>query len=324
MLPDSPAVRRALAVAAVVLVVAALTTVVVVSGGDDGELTASTGTSSTTAATDSAEGDPATAPDDAGEGEPGEPSPAPTAAPSGSVEGDGQAGGGTTGSTSDTQAPPPTTGQAGLGEAEDPGPAVAPKAGTYVYAYSREGSEGAETGERNVVVTDEGEAAGEHRQTIRYEGDEGGSFTNDVAWRSDGVYVMVTRFDFGGQTGECDWEPDFRIFALPLEAGSTWSYETSCTVMFGTTPVEIERTGSFTVGELTRIEVAGEAVDVWPIESVEDTTLGAFGSSTEETTAYFSPRHGLRVKVSTKGSGSGQGRTESWTEEREIKNLSPQ
>jgi hypothetical protein len=113
--------------------------------------------------------------------------------------------------------------------------------------------------------------------------------------------------------------------ASPLSAGATWSYATSCTVMFGTTPVKVDRKGSFTVVESTRIQVAGEAVDVWKIQSVEDTVFGAFGASKEETTAYFSPKHGLRVKASTTASGSGpDGEPETRTEESEIKNLSPQ
>lgn len=317
MLHDSPLVRRILAIAAAVLVVVAVVAVVARDGdGDDPLLAGSSGTSTTgPTAGDSAgvegvgEGGEVAQPDGGGD--------APAAPPATDEAG---------GDASDPAAPPPPPdpgdGGEGVGAPQDPGAVGPPRAGSYTYSYTRQTQDGSESGERTDVVADKGGSGGDRRQSIRQERQEG-AFTSDVAWRGDGLHVLSTTFDIGGQETTCDWEPDFKNLATPLSVGATWSYATSCTVMFGTTPVKIDRTGQFDVTELTRITVAGEVLDVWKIESVEDTTFGAFGSSREEGTGFFSPPHGLLVKSEVRASGSGQGQAGTVTEQSELQGLSP-
>lgn len=314
---DSPPVRRILAVAVALLVAVAVVAVVVRDGDGDDPLLAGSRETSTTIPTpdggDSAdgagEGDDVAPPDGGGD--------APGAPPA-----TDQAGG----EVSDPAAPqpPPDPGDGGedLGAPQDPGAVSPPRAGSYTHSYTRQTQDGSESGERTDVIEDKGESGGERRQSIRQERQEG-AFTSDVAWRGDGLYVLVTTFDIGGQESTCDWGPDFKNLATPLSVGVTWSYATSCTVMFGTTPVKIDRTGQFEVAGLARIQVAGEVLDVWKIESVEETTFGAFGSSREEGTGFFSPPHGLVVKSEVRASGSGQGQAGTVTEQSELLALSP-
>jgi hypothetical protein len=318
MLPDSPLVRRILGISAVVIVVAALAAVVVVSsGGDDDSVEAGARSPSTTRAPAPTTAPPATegegaAGDDTGDAGSGAP---PAAGPSGTVQGSG--GEATTGSTQ-----PATAGGGGddLGAPEDPGPSTPPQAGTYSYTATRQSDGGtSESRDTETTIADTGSDGGERRQSITIEGPEGSAVIH-VAWRSDGLYV--TSMTIGGS--DCDWEPDFRWMAAPLQPGATWSYASSCTATFGATPVKLDRTGEFKVVELVRMRVAGEVVDVWKIESTEETTAAGFGGSREVTTTYFSPRHGLRVKSTTERTSEQQGQTTTSVEASEIKSLSPQ
>lgn len=316
-MPDSPRLRRILGVAVVAAVVAALAAIVVLNGGDEDSVVAgSSDTTTTAAAKNGDEGTTETTavPDGGGTSTSG---PAATDAPEGTVQGSGEA-------PTPTSPPPRVTEErGGTGEPEDPGPTTPPKAGTYTYSWSREGGDSPQSGELDVVVTDAGSSAGERRQTIEYRGGEG-TFANEVAWRADGGYVLETMIR-GDQEYRCDWDPDFQFVPTTFSEGATWSYVTSCTVTFNGTPVQIERKGELTVVGLVRIDVAGTTVDTWQIDSVEETAFGAFGSSKEETTAYFSPQHGLRVKSTTQRTGGRPGEPpQSSTERAEIKSLTPQ
>lgn len=198
--------------------------------------------------------------------------------------------------------------------------ATAPQAGTYIYEWSQRGAE-EERGTYEVVITDGENGDDGHRQFIRRGGEEE-SNTDEVEWRGDGMHILATTFGAGGQV-ECDWEPDYRSLATPLKAGATWSYETSCTVSAGDSSATIEQTGEFTVVEQTRIDVAGEAVDVWKIKGIEDTVSPSYGQR-RNTTAFFSPAHGLMVKTTTSTAATAPWQSAAAVAETEIQNLSPQ
>jgi hypothetical protein len=188
-----------------------------------------------------------------------------------------------------------------------PGPTSPPAPGRYRYRVTS----GEESGELRVTVEARGLASGEVRQLVAVEGGTGGTVASDVVWRPSGAFVIRSRF--GAYQADCDWEPDTLGLKLPLVKGGAWSVDSSCnssTPQGGTARFRLE--ASFSVVDTARIAVAGEAVDVWVIKATE-TLTGTIGTATEssqflteeEETRYFSPRHGLAVRVVTAGPGGG-------------------
>lgn len=223
--------------------------------------------------------------------------------------------------TASTVPPGPATTAAGEPlSSRQPGPTSPPAPGRYRYRVTS----GEESGELRVTVESRGLASGEVRQLVTVEGGTGGPVASDVVWRPTGAFVLRSRF--GAYQADCDWEPDTLGLKLPLAKGAAWSVDSSCT---SSTPqggtARFRREASYSVVDTTRITVAGDAVDVWVIKATE-TLTGTIGTATEssqflteeEETRYFSPRHGLAVRVVSTGPDGGQAST------RELVSLRPE
>ncbi len=196
-----------------------------------------------------------------------------------------------------------------------------PLPGTYVYSWSRQDGAESDSGERRTVVVDDGTTDGDHSQLVKH-GSGGGSATNEVTWRRDGAYVTATTYVTGPVKQRCDWDTAVKELALPLDIGAEWSYAASCTATFGGEPMTIDRKGDFEVVGVDRVTVGGEAIDTWKLESVEEFAFSTSDRMRHETTAFFSPRHGLVVKSVNRTTSNGDSESTSVVEV-EIKNLSP-
>jgi hypothetical protein len=218
--------------------------------------------------------------------------------------------------SSNDAAPATATGD---GAAADPGPAKPPRAGAYRYKVTT--SDG-KTSDATTQVEDKGTANGETKQVVKLRG-QGFDSDNDVAWRADAVYVLVSNLQYGENHFTCDWNPDAIQLKLPVAAGTTWESSTSCTFTFGTTPVTVVRKTTWKIVELRRIKVAGQVVDVWAIDGTEHIEFA--GNVIEGSgTSLFSPKHGLVVKSDTTMKGSSAQGTQEGTASMEIQNLDPE
>jgi hypothetical protein len=211
-----------------------------------------------------------------------------------------------------TSAAVPAPATAAPAPAGGPGETVPSKPGTYRY---REVSDG-ETTEETVRITDRGGGRQTEAET---------DFSNEVAWRPDGKYILESTFGQPPQGFRCDWNPDVLEYKLPLAQGTTWQAAQSCTPGQGFT-IEFESTSRVTGAE--RIRVAGQDVDTWVIRSEGTLTFRTpQGSSTQNLTSdsRFSPKHGLSVKSTEtiKGRDPSTGENVDETSTREILNLTP-
>ena len=201
---------------------------------------------------------------------------------------------------------------ADLGAPSDPGPARPSRAGAYRYKVT---DPDGKTTDATTQVEDKGTANGETRQLVRLRG-QGFDSDNDVAWRADGVYVLVSNLQYGQNHFTCDWNPDAVQLRLPVAAGTTWESSSSCTFTFGATPVTVLRKTTGKVVELRRVKVAGQIVDVWAIDGTEHVEFA--GNVIDSSgTSLFSPKHGLVVRSDTTVTGHGSASME-------IQNLDPE
>jgi hypothetical protein len=320
--PDLDRFRPILWAATLACFLAALVAVPIVGPDDE---PATDGPAKLTAAAGGADGSTTTAP---GEPTTAAPESGPQAAPTTTAA----AGGGTATTTkaasaaaapTTTTAAPTTTSTAAsedLGAPKDPGPAKPSRAGTYRYKLST--SDG-KSSDATTQVEDKGTANGETKQLVKLRG-QGFDSDNDVAWRADGVYVLVSNIQYGQNRFTCDWNPDAVQLKLPLAAGATWESSSSCTFTFGTTPVTVVRRTTGTIVELRRVKVAGQVVDVWAIDGTEHTEFA--GNAIDSAgTSLFSPKHGLVVRSdSTIKSASGPNGPQQTTATMELQNLDPE
>ena len=256
-------------------------------GGDSGGWVGSAGGSTTDAPPAAASGAPAD-----GASPSKSPGPAPSAA-AGAGAGEAAPPTTTASASAPTTAPPAVD---DLGAPQDPGPSRPPRAGTYRYKLT--GTDG-QTSEGTTQIEDKGTQGGETRQVVKQRGQGGANVDNDVAWRGDGLYVLSSVIAFGSSTMTCDWNPDTLQLKLPITAGTTWESTSSCTVQYGATPITIVRKLTGKVTELRRVKVAGQAVDVWAIETTD--RIEAAGNAQDSSgTTLFSPKHGLIVRSDSK------------------------
>lgn len=231
----------------------------------------------------------------------------PPASPATTVAGGGPAAAPTTAAA----LPPPED----LGAAADPGPTKPPRPGVYRYRAQAGGQEN----EATTTVEDKGSTDAGASQVLSHRGGEIDS-SSDVTWRKDGLILLRSSFSFGQTTGECDWDPDFLQLKLPLSKGVAWQATSSCMVTgFGPTPVSLKRTLDAKVVDLRRVRIAGEAVDVWVLESTDHIEIAGRVMRQSGTTS-LSPRHG--IVVSSSGTASTDGRSSEYATE--IKNLDPE
>jgi len=211
-----------------------------------------------------------------------------------------------------TSAAAPAPATAAPAAAEGPGGTVPSKPGAYRY---REVSDG-ETTEETVRITDRGGGRQTEAET---------DFSSEVAWRSDGKYILESTFGQPPQGFRCDWNPDVLEYKLPLAQGTSWRAAQSCTAAQGFT-IEFDSASRVTGAE--RVRVAGQDVDTWVIRSEGTLTFRTpQGSSTQNLTSdnHFSPEHGLSVKSTetVEGPDPSTGDDVNETSTREILNLTP-
>jgi hypothetical protein len=328
---ESDRIGRILWAAIAVCLLAGLVSVPIVgdgTGGEavqaDGQRVGSVGDSSSTSVVDGVRsdggdggggdgGDGGGAPAGGGDGRP------PAAAPPTTVAAKAATGAPTTAAPAVTAAPTTTAVPEDLGPPKDPGPAKPSRAGTYRYKVT---SSDGKTTDATTQVVDKGTSGGETRQVVKLRG-QGFDADNDVAWRPDGVYVLVSNVQFGNNQATCDWNPDTVQLRLPLAAGTTWESSSTCTFTFGTTPVTVVRKVTGRIVELRRVRVAGQVVDVWAIDGTEHVEF-AGGSVDSAGTSLFSPKHGLVVRSDTTIKGSGPQGAQEGTASTEIQNLDPE
>ena len=240
--------------------------------------------------------------------------------------------GATTGSTSAPASTPttrrtagpggttPTTADASLGAAQDPGATVPPKAGTYRQRVTMQG----EAKESTLKVVDVSRSGNTTTQRISFESDQG-PIDNDVIWQPNALVVTKSRFTFGSSTAECDWEPDMQEYAFPLARGTTFSVDSRCTITVQGAVVNVRRTATSKIVELQRVKVAGTVVDTWVIDQTEKVeTSGGFASTSESTgKEWFSPKHGLGVRSSARGTSTNPFGKQDVTVETELLDLAP-
>ena len=207
---------------------------------------------------------------------------------------------------------------ADLGAPADPGPASPPKPGTYRYRTVSDEGERVE----DTVISDVQRSAGQVVQLVR--GQQSGFESDDtVVWTVDRVVVRSSTYRFGGNEGDCDWEPDVVQALLPLAVGATWASDSSCTVTgFGPTPIIVRQERTSKVVGLERRRIAGEVLDLWVIDAEATVAFSGF-TVRGDVTAWFSPRHGLIVRSEGKASGTTPDGSGSGSFTSEIENLSP-
>jgi hypothetical protein len=228
----------------------------------------------------------------------------------------------TTGAPTTTAAPTATTTAASddLGAPKDPGPAKPSRVGAYRYKVTT--SDG-KTTDATTQVEDKGTANGETKQVVKLRG-QGFDSDNDVAWRADGVYVLVSNLQYGENHFTCDWNPDAVQLRLPVAAGTTWESSSSCSFTVGATPVTVVRKTTGKIVELRRVKVAGQVVDVWAIDGTEHIEFAGHAIDSSGT-SLFSPKHGLVVRSdSTIKSSGGANGPQQGTATMEIQNLDPE
>jgi hypothetical protein len=205
-----------------------------------------------------------------------------------------------------------------LGAPEDPGPASAPKPGTYRYRTVSDEDERVE----DLVIRDLQRSAGQVVQLVR--GQQGGIESDDtVVWTADRVVVRSSTYRFGGNDGDCDWEPDVVQAELPLAVGATWASDSSCTVTgFGPTPIIVRQERTSEVVGLERRRIAGEVLDLWVIDAAATVQFSGF-TVQADVEVWFSPRHGLIVRSEGTASGSTPDGSGSGSFTSEIEHLSP-
>lgn len=210
--------------------------------------------------------------------------------------------------------------------ATDPGATVPPKPGKYRFKATSGSAQGSESEETTTTIESQGGSGGEVRQLEKTQGGPTGNMDNTVVWRKDGKFIEKTTTD--GE--DCDYNPDILQYKLPLAKDSSWDTDSSCTGSFPgpggqKQQVTVRVTGSARVLGLERVQVVGQQVDTWIIDSNSNVTVSdatgqqvfTFSGNSREN---FSPKHGITVL--TNGSFTGFGSSGSYRAE--ILNLEPE
>ena len=332
---DNPLLRRGLLALAAVLLVGGVIGVVAVNGGSSTKLNAADSTTTTAAGDASAvAADPSTAgaPTDAGGGtNVGSAAGSTSGATGSSTAKPGTSGQPTGGSATPSGGTAATGGGQDLGAPEDPGPVTPPAAGTYKYKMTTNG----ETKEATSKVENLGKEGDETRQRMTITG-ENGEFRNEVSWLKEQMLVRRSTIVSGQFQLDCDWTPDFMQAQYKngkLSKGDSWSADSSCQTTANNVPITVRQQLQATVGDLQRMVIGGEKVDVWAINFTHKLEVsgtapppgGQFSSTTESTgTSFFSPKHGLNVRETSRSkTTSSRGQPREDTSERELQSLKP-
>ena len=193
-----------------------------------------------------------------------------------------------------TAVPTPSPAPALLGTPAplDPGPHQRPRPGTYRYRMKPRDPNDPD---RAFVVRVANQGAFGQQEYLD------GKRVNDVVWRPDGKYTLQAMF--GQPEGlVCDWEPDARELAFPLEVGQ-WTSRSSCSPYQG---LVMERSATSEVTGAAQVIIGGEDVVVWVIR-VESSLRFVFGPEVVEqeemTRVLFSPKYGLAVRLTQRRTG---------------------
>ncbi len=195
---------------------------------------------------------------------------------------------------SPTDVPTPSPAPALLGSPAplDPGPPQRPKPGTYRYRTRPRDPKDPDRAFEVRIVNQGSNGQKEYLD---------GGRVNDSVWRSDGKYLLQVMF--GQPEGIlCDWEPDARDLAFPLEVGQ-WESRSSCSPYPG---LVMERAATSEVTGAAQVLIGGKDVVVWVIR-INSSLRFRFGEEVfdqqEVSRVLFSPRHGLVVRLTQRRTG---------------------
>ncbi len=128
-----------------------------------------------------------------------------------------------------------------------------------------------------------------------------GQLVVEVAWRSDGKYGLEHKF--GQPNGlVCDWQPDIRELAFPLEVGQ-WMYRSTCEPFEG---VSIERSATSEITGAAQVIIGGQDTIVWVVRTVANIKFKSGTGTTEQkevSKSLFSPKYGLMVRSTQRRTG---------------------
>lgn len=165
------------------------------------------------------------------------------------------------------------------------GPYDPPRSGSYRYRTQSDGT----NGEYRLTYRELSRRRGETR--LLESSDSAGGIDQELAWRPDGVFA---------RSGDgCDEHDERTRFEFPLAVGNTWSSDDTCS---SEDTGEIRTRTRSRVDEATKVTVAGESVDVFVVSltgTVEITVAGVKQTHYVEYTYWFSPAHGVNVKMVT-------------------------
>jgi hypothetical protein len=157
------------------------------------------------------------------------------------------------------------------GQATTPGPVSPTPPGTYVYTASVQSSRGTDTTTLTEKVVDESNTGGELRQSVTdTSSDNSANGHTEVSWRSNGLYIRSQDFTMGGSTYTCTFASPVLELSLPLAVGKQWPIQGTCVVTFAGQQETVKLNGSAKVSGIDRVNVGGQAVNVWVGDSAFD------------------------------------------------------
>lgn len=226
------------------------------------------------------------------------------------------------GDGADDPAPEPTDGSGGTGEDPDADPSgepdepapparpIVPRSGTYTYDRTVTDDEGSESDTTDSVVErlDADDERGRVRLTTE---SQQGTVTSDADVSEDGT--LVDRSVIDSELGEidCDWNPDWLLHGRFAE-GSTWTFDSECSDSGTGFEVDVAISGSGAVVGSEDVEVDGETVTTWLVETttvtevtVSSATINGSQRSESESRSWIDPSMGMAVRTVTQNDNSG-------------------
>lgn len=208
----------------------------------------------------------------------------------------------------------PTTAAANLGPAQDPGPPVPPKPGTYKQKLTTTTNSSTTTSEVTVKIENESQAGGVTNQRVTTSTDKGSS-ASELSWKADSILLLSNTFGSGAQAATCTWTPPIQAYALPLKVGAKWNSDSQCTVSVQGQTENVHETATSTVVRLERISEAGKVLDTWVVSrTIHIEGKGVYAFTTDTTQSeWFAPKFGQIAKSAgeTKSTFTFNGQTNS-------------
>jgi hypothetical protein len=183
------------------------------------------------------------------------------------------------------------------GQATTPGPVTPTPPGTYVYTANVQSARGNNTSTLNEKVANESNAGGELRQSVTdSSSDNSVDGHTELSWRSNGVYIRSQDFTMGGSTYTCTFASPVLELALPVAVGKQWPIQGTCVVTFAGQQETLRLNGSARISGIDRVNVGGQAVNVWAGDSAFDIVgTGALSINIHETLTRRLTASGITV-----------------------------